>query len=64
MRGGRVLGDWPGLEERDSMIGPGGLKVLVDYRSVLAEVLTGPMTLSDARPVFPDFEPQSIGLFA
>lgn len=64
VRGGRVLGDWPGLEERDSMIGPGGLKVLVDYRSVLAEVLTGPMTLSDARPVFPDFEPQSIGLFA
>jgi uncharacterized protein (DUF1501 family) len=63
VRGGRVLGEWPGLEESDSMIGPGGLKVLIDYRSVLAEVLTGPMGLSDASPVFPDFEPRSIGLF-
>lgn len=64
VRGGRVLGEWPGLEANDSMIGPGGLKVLVDYRSVLAEVLTGPMGLRDVRPVFPDFEPRTIGLFA
>lgn len=62
--GGRVHGEWPGLEESDSMIGPGGVKVLIDYRSVLAEVLTGPMGLPDARPVFPDFEPRKIGLFA
>lgn len=63
VRGGRVLGEWPGLEVGDSMIGPGGLKVLIDYRSVLAEVLTGPMGLRDVRPVFPDFEPRNIGLF-
>lgn len=63
VRGGRVHGEWPGLERETAVLGPGGLAVTIDYRSVLAEVLTGPISLRDVRPVFPDLEPQSIGLF-
>lgn len=62
VRGGRVIGDWPGLDEDESLIGPGGLPVLIDYRSVLAEVVTGPMGLADAGAVFPGFERQVLGL--
>lgn len=62
IEGGRIHGRWPGLDEDDKeILGPGGLKVVYDYRSVLAELLTGVMG-GNARKVFPDFEPQVVGL--
>lgn len=59
--GGKIHGRWPGLTEDDKeILGPGGLKVVYDYRSVLAELLTLVMK-SDISKVFPDFEPQPVG---
>jgi uncharacterized protein (DUF1501 family) len=60
--GGKIHGHWPGLAEADKeILGPGGLKVVYDYRSVLAELLAGIMR-SDVSKVFPDFEPQTVSL--
>jgi uncharacterized protein (DUF1501 family) len=61
VNGGKVIGEWPGLVE-DEAEGPGGLKIRYDYRSVLAEVLRGRMGCSDVGKVFPDFEPEVVGL--
>ncbi|HYM01054.1 MAG TPA: DUF1501 domain-containing protein [Blastocatellia bacterium] len=36
IRGGRVIGPWPGLKEEQPGPGPGGLKVNFDFRSVLS----------------------------
>ncbi|MCI0487891.1 MAG: DUF1501 domain-containing protein [Blastocatellia bacterium] len=60
VKGGRVTGVWPGLEEEDSP-GPGGLKVMFDYRSVLSEVLSA-SGCRNISQVFPGFKPQPIGL--
>ena len=69
INGGKVHGRWPGLAEESSSntdslnpIGPSGLKVLVDYRSVLAEVLTGFLGHRDMNQVLPNFHPQPVGL--
>jgi len=43
-------------------IGPGGVRVLVDYRTVLAEVLTRAAGLADVRRVFPGFDPAPVGV--
>jgi uncharacterized protein (DUF1501 family) len=64
VRGGRTIGEWPGLDQEEGPIGPGGVRVLVDYRSVLAEVLTGAAGLHDTSAVFPDFHPQPLGIVA
>ncbi len=65
VRGGRVVGEWPGLDEDEmTLIGPAGLSVRIDYRSVLADVITGPMGMPTLASVFPDFEPQLVGLTA
>src|SRR5262249_49279358 len=62
VNGGRVHGRWPGLEEEmgpdaNSLnpVGPSGLKILVDYRSVLAEVLTNFLGHPGTDQVFLDF---------
>jgi uncharacterized protein (DUF1501 family) len=63
IRGGKVHGKWPGLEEEAmDLLGPGGLKIEIDYRSVLAEVLGGAMGNRNLSQVFPGFQPQTIGL--
>jgi len=63
VNGGRVLGDWPGLDEPNvPVIGPGGMDVHVDYRSVLSEVLTGAAGNDDVAQVFPGFAPKPVGL--
>ncbi|HXG66373.1 MAG TPA: DUF1501 domain-containing protein [Blastocatellia bacterium] len=62
IKGGQVHGEWPGLEVEESFAGPGGLKLLIDYRSVLAEVLTGAMGCRDIAAVFPAFAPRPVGL--
>jgi uncharacterized protein (DUF1501 family) len=63
INGGRVNGEWPGLEEQQGP-GPGGLKINYDYRSVLSEVLVGVMGCRDINAVFPGFQPQPVGLTA
>jgi len=63
INGGKVHGQWPGLaEEEKEILGPGGLKVMCDYRSVLAELLAGARGNRDVSKVFPGFEPQPVGL--
>jgi hypothetical protein len=46
----------------ESLLGPEGLKVVCDYRSVLAEVLVGVMGNKNLEKVFPSFKSQRIGL--
>lgn len=63
INGGRVLGARPDLNaENDELLGPGGLKVECDYRSVIAEVLAGVMGNRAVQQVFPGFQPAPVGL--
>lgn len=69
VKGGKVHGQWPGLVEESSSqtdslnpVGPSGLKVLIDYRSVLAEVLSKFLGQHDLNQVFPNFHPQTVGV--
>ncbi len=63
INGGRVHGPWPGMnEEATGWLGPGGLKINYDYRSVLAEVLAGVMGNQKTHQVFPGLQPQPVGL--
>ena len=54
IKGGRVAGEWPGLgaselyQDRD-------LRVTTDFRTVLSEVITKHLGVSDLSPVFPGF---------
>ena len=66
--GGKILGDWPGLTDQrgipavPGVVGPGGLDVKVDYRSILSEVLTHAVGSTQTAKVFPDFKPTPVGL--
>lgn len=66
--GGKIHGKWPGLQEEATpgqdlnLPGPSGLKILVDYRSVLCEVLAGVLGHRDLKSVFPNFQPMPVGL--
>jgi uncharacterized protein (DUF1501 family) len=68
IHGGKIHGKWPGLTEEGAagsdldLIGPSGLKVLVDYRSVLSEVLSKVFGHKDVNKVFPNFHPEIVGL--
>jgi uncharacterized protein (DUF1501 family) len=69
INGGKVHGKWPGLAEEEtpgsntlSIAGPSGLKILFDYRSVLAEVLGNTLGSRDLNQVFPNFHPEPVGL--
>lgn len=62
LRGGQILGRYPGLNEAKWVLGPAGMDVIYDYRSVLSEVLTNKMNLRNIGAVFPAFESQKIGL--
>jgi uncharacterized protein (DUF1501 family) len=63
INGGKIHGDWPGLDDEGlSYVGPGGLDVRLDYRSVLAEVLSGAIGNSKTAEIFPGFTPQRVGL--
>lgn len=65
VKGGQVLGPWPLMKDNEILpIGPGGVQMGFDYRSVFAEVLRGAMGLSDPAKVFPDFKPEAVGLMA
>ena len=63
VRGGAVHGAWPGLEAEEGPLGPGGLRILVDYRSAIVEALARAAGFRDPARVFPGFEPTPTGLF-
>jgi uncharacterized protein (DUF1501 family) len=62
VRGGRILGDWPGLRS-DALEGPGDLRVTTDYRDVLAEVVEKALGNPRVGDVFPGRTPRPRGLF-
>ncbi len=59
--GGKIHGAWPGLKDEDAL-GPGGLRINYDYRSVLFEALASVTELNESNLVFPDFYAQPTGL--
>ncbi|MCU0826963.1 MAG: DUF1501 domain-containing protein [Tabrizicola sp.] len=61
-KGGRMLGQWPGLAN-EALEEGADLAVVTDYRAVLAELLQGHMRLSDPAQVFPGLAPQTLGLW-
>jgi uncharacterized protein (DUF1501 family) len=62
INGGKVHGEWPGLKEEPSLPGPGGMEVKIDYRSVLAEILSGAIGNAKVAEVFPGFETKKVGI--
>jgi uncharacterized protein (DUF1501 family) len=64
VRGGRVIGPWPGLEE-GKLEGPGDVPVVNNYRNILAPVLLRHGLEPEALArVFPSFEVRPVELFA
>lgn len=61
IRGGRMLGRWPGLAH-DALDDGADLAVTTDHRRVLADVVGRHLRTDPAR-VFPGFDPQPVGLF-
>jgi len=55
--GGRVIGDWPGLEGAALSAGE-DLAVTTDYRQVLAELLAHRLGVADLASVFGDWQPE------
>jgi len=63
VRGGRILGKWDGLADRNLYEGR-DLPVTTDFRDVFAEVLRGHMAFEAARDFFPEYKPKAFpGLF-
>lgn len=60
--GGRVVSDWPGLSVAD-LEPPGDLRVTIDYRDVLAELLERRMSVTDVERVFPGHAARRLGVF-
>jgi len=62
VRGGKFYGDWTGVSDQETdLLGPSGLRIKYDYRSVLAEILTGMIHNHSIHKVFPGFKPTPIG---
>jgi uncharacterized protein (DUF1501 family) len=61
VRGGRVLGRWPGLAPEARFEGR-DLAVTTDFRDVLAELLVGHLGTRATDAVFPRHTPQRVGL--
>jgi uncharacterized protein (DUF1501 family) len=61
VRGGRVHARWPGLEEHQ-LEAPGDLRVTMDYRDVLCEVLVRHSGSREAGAVFPSHKPRPVGV--
>ena len=63
VRGGRVLGPWPGLKP-EMLEGPGDPPVWNNYRDILAPVLTRHGANADAlAKIFPDFPLKPLPIF-
>lgn len=63
LNGGKVYGVWPGLEDDQYALGPGGLRITTDYRSVLGELLSATRQV-DLDKVFPRLVFKPLGLTA
>ncbi len=66
VRGGRVLGQWPGLAVPQRFEGR-DLAVTTDFRDVFAEIVVRHLGVGDAKPIFPGYDVQESrfpGLFA
>lgn len=66
VKGGRVLGNWP-LQAMDETnpLGPGGVEMQHEFRSIFAEVLSGSMGVSDqevTKVLFPGADFRRVGL--
>ena len=61
IRGGRVVADWPGLAE-ERLEGPGDLRVTLDYRDLLAEVVARRLCNPRWTEVFPEYHPRWKGV--
>jgi len=55
VRGGKVYGEWPGLQPEQLYEGR-DLNVTTDFRAVLSELVAGQLGNLDSRHVFPGFE--------
>jgi uncharacterized protein (DUF1501 family) len=55
-----VVADWPGLHE--DQLDSGDLKITIDYRDVLSEVLSVRLNNPNIGDVFPGFTPTSHGV--
>ncbi len=62
IRGGRVLGRWPGLT-KEVLEGPGDLPVTTNYRDVLAPILARHGTGSAIDRIFPGFALSPVDLY-
>lgn len=60
--GGRVLSNWPGLDPGDLYEGR-DLDVTIDYRDILAEIVSQRLGNTDLGYVFPTFTPTCRGVF-
>ncbi len=61
VKGGRYYGKWPGLSDNTTV--DGDVAVTTDYRSILSEILVSRFGASIST-VFPNFQPQSLGIMA
>jgi uncharacterized protein (DUF1501 family) len=62
IKGGRVLGKWPGLT-RDVLEGPGDLPVVTNYRNVLAPILSRHGATAALDRIFPEFSLAPVPLY-
>lgn len=62
VRGGKIYGRYPGLQDDQYELGPGGMQITSDYRSVLAEILAWRKAPVDV--VFPGVQVKNSGLIA
>jgi uncharacterized protein (DUF1501 family) len=62
VNGGRMLGTWPGLKN-DVLDSGADLAITTDYRHILAEIMTQHMQSPNSGISFPDFVPESRGVF-
>jgi uncharacterized protein (DUF1501 family) len=62
IKGGRVLGQWPGLTQ-EVLEGPGDLPVVTNYRNVLAAILERHGAGDILDKVFPNFALQPLEIY-
>ena len=63
VNGGTIHGAWKGLDNEESdVLGPAGLPIAFDYRSVLAEILAGAVGDRHTHAIFPAFVARPVGL--
>jgi uncharacterized protein (DUF1501 family) len=58
INGGRVLSQWPGLA-RDVLESGQDLRVTIDHRDILAEIVRNRLRNPNISQVFPDFTPRA-----